>query len=121
MGFGTSVHGLLARDGFFGNFIGNPGPILGHKAEQGQASDPVGHDRTGVPFPQSALVYFQFVFAGITPILMLGSVLGRVNFKAWIPFVVLWITFVYTRRRVPDLGRRLLRASTARSTTPAVT
>ena len=44
----------------------------------------------------SSLVYFQFVFAAITPILMLGSVLGRVNFKAWIPFVLLWITFVYT-------------------------
>ena len=41
-------------------------------------------------------MYFQFVFAAITPILMLGSVLGRVNFKAWIPFVLLWITFVYT-------------------------
>ena len=36
------------------------------------------------------------MFAAITPILMLGSVLGRINFKAWIPFVVLWITFVYT-------------------------
>ncbi|HEV2982227.1 MAG TPA: hypothetical protein VGX51_12400, partial [Solirubrobacteraceae bacterium] len=46
-------------------------------------------------FPQSSLVYFQFVFAAITPILMLGSVLGRINFKAWIPYVALWITFVY--------------------------
>jgi len=27
---------------------------------------------------------------------MLGSVLGRINFKAWIPFVLIWITFVYT-------------------------
>jgi Amt family ammonium transporter len=27
---------------------------------------------------------------------MLGSVLGRVNFKAWIPFVVLWTSCVYT-------------------------
>ena len=35
------------------------------------------------------------MFAAITPILMLGSVLGRVNFKAWIPFVVLWATCVY--------------------------
>ena len=48
-----------------------------------------------VDFPQSTLVYFQLVFAAITPILMLGSVLGRVNFKAWIPFVVLWATCVY--------------------------
>ena len=35
------------------------------------------------------------MFAAITPILALGSVLGRVNIKAWIPFSALWITFVY--------------------------
>ncbi len=46
-------------------------------------------------FPESTLVYFQFVFAAITPILALGSVLGRVNFKAWIPYVAIWITAVY--------------------------
>ena len=40
--------------------------------------------------------YFQFVFAAITPILMLGSVLGRINFKAWIPFVILWSSLIYT-------------------------
>ena len=44
----------------------------------------------------STLAYFQIVFAAITPILMLGSVLGRFNFKAWIPFVALWTLFVYT-------------------------
>jgi Amt family ammonium transporter len=47
-------------------------------------------------FPQSTLVYFQFVFAAITPILMLGSVLGRINFKAWIPFVLIWSSLIYT-------------------------
>ena len=47
-------------------------------------------------FPQSTLAYFQIVFAAITPILMLGSVLGRINFKAWIPFVALWTLLVYT-------------------------
>ena len=36
------------------------------------------------------------MFAAITPILMLGAVLGRVNFKAWIPFVLLWSTCIYT-------------------------
>jgi Amt family ammonium transporter len=46
-------------------------------------------------FPMASLAYFQFVFAGITPLLMLGSVLGRINFKAWIPFVALWTTVVY--------------------------
>ena len=46
-------------------------------------------------FPTSTLVYFQFVFAAITPLLFLGSVLGRMKFKAWLLFVPLWITFVY--------------------------
>ena len=52
---------------------------------------------TGPPFhfPQSTLVYFQFVFAAITPILMLGAVLGRINFKAWLVIVPLWISCVY--------------------------
>ena len=94
MGFGNPFHGFShSSTGFFGNFIGKPGPSLSHKALQEQANIPlIGKDA----FPQSSLVYFQFVFAAITPILMLGSILGRVNFKAWIPFVVLWITFVYT-------------------------
>jgi Amt family ammonium transporter len=35
------------------------------------------------------------VFAAITPILFIGSVLGRVSFKAWMVFVPLWITFAY--------------------------
>ena len=46
-------------------------------------------------FPQSSLVYFQFVFAAITPILFIGSVIGRMSFKAWLVLVPLWITFVY--------------------------
>src|SRR5262249_9423465 len=92
MGFGNPFHGL-SHSGFFGNFIGKPGPVLGHTAEQHQGNIPLVGTTA---FPQSALVYFQFVFAPITPILMLGSVLGRVNFKAWIPFVALWCTFIYT-------------------------
>ena len=35
------------------------------------------------------------MFAAITPLLMLGSVLGRINFKAWLVFVPLWISGVY--------------------------
>jgi ammonium transporter, Amt family len=91
MGFGTPWHGL-SHSGFFGNFIGKPGPVLSHTELQHQANIPLVGSQS---FPKSALVYFQFVFAAITPILMLGSVLGRVNFKAWIPFVALWCTFVY--------------------------
>ncbi len=93
MGFGTPIG---SGHGFFESFWGKPGSVLSQASEEGQAAIP--SITTGPPFhfPQSTLVYFQFVFAGITPILMLGSVLGRINFKAWIPFVLLWITFVYT-------------------------
>ena len=46
-------------------------------------------------FPEGSLVYFQFVFAAITPILFIGSVVGRIKFKVWLIFVPLWITFAY--------------------------
>ena len=90
MGFGHPIGG--GKD-FWSTFVGKPGPVLSHTELQHQADIPsIGT----TAFPQSTLVYFQFVFAGITPILMLGSVLGRVNFKAWIPFVALWCTFIYS-------------------------
>jgi len=100
MGFGNAWHGLSNGTGsdlgkFFGSFIGQPGPVLKHAAEQGQAVIPSITSGPPFHFPQSTLVYFQFVFAAITPILMLGSVLGRVNFKAWLVFVPLWTSCVY--------------------------
>jgi ammonium transporter, Amt family len=93
LGFGEPIHIFGAKSGFFANLWGRPGSILSSAALRGQGDIPnVGK----VVFPQSTLAYFQFVFAAITPILMLGSVLGRINFKAWIPFVLLWSSFVYT-------------------------
>lgn len=47
-------------------------------------------------FPMATLVYFQFTFAAITMILIAGSVLGRMNIKAWMAFVPLWLIFSYT-------------------------
>lgn len=41
------------------------------------------------------MVYFQFVFAAITLVLIAGSYLGRMNFFAWMLFVPLWLTFSY--------------------------
>jgi Amt family ammonium transporter len=99
MGFGAPVahsgSGVFGTKGFLGTFLGEPGSILSHTAEEGQAIIPSVTEGPPFHFPESSLVYFQFVFAAITPILALGSVLGRVNFKAWIPYVALWITFVY--------------------------
>jgi ammonium transporter, Amt family len=81
------------------SFIGKPGTVLGHASEQERAHIPLVSGTGGMPpfrFPQSTLVYFQFVFAAITPLLFLGSLIGRMNFKAWMLFVPLWTTFVYT-------------------------
>ena len=90
MGFGTPwIGGSL-------HLLGRPGASLGTGALEGQANIPL--LTAGMPhfrFPQSSLVYFQFVFAAITPILFIGSVLGRISFKVWMIFVPLWITFAY--------------------------
>ncbi|XP_034684011.1 ammonium transporter 3 member 1-like [Vitis riparia] len=47
-------------------------------------------------FPQATMVFFQFVFAAITLVLIAGALLGRMNFYAWMLFVPLWLTFSYT-------------------------
>jgi Amt family ammonium transporter len=97
MAFGTPIHIFGAHSGFFGNMWGQPGSILSAASELGHGHIPllpvVSEE---IEFPQSTLAYFQIVFAAITPLLMLGSVLGRINFKAWIPFVALWTVLVYT-------------------------
>ena len=47
-------------------------------------------------FSETSLAYFQFVFAAITPLLFLGSVVGRMSFKVWLIFVPLWSTLAYS-------------------------
>jgi Amt family ammonium transporter len=105
MGFGTP----LIRVGTTGLW-GDPRTILGANALEGQASIPLVDPampgylasksgailNSGFRLPGASIEYFQFVFAAITPILFIGSVLGRVSFKAWMVFVPLWITFAYS-------------------------
>jgi len=93
MGFGEPIH-AISDSGFFGNFLGKPASILNSGDLLNQAHIPELAEEEFL-FPQSTLAYFQIVFAAITPILMLGSVLGRINFKAWIPFVALWTLLCY--------------------------
>src|ERR1700733_15011729 len=79
MGFGTPL---------VSTFVGDPRSVLGHAAEEGQANIPLLNGlMPSFRFPESSLVYFQFVFAAITPILFIGSVIGRISFKAWMIFV----------------------------------
>jgi Amt family ammonium transporter len=87
-------------------FWGKAGHAFGQGVLLGQAALPATehhyHDgpieTAGIaPFyPMASMVYFQCVFAAITLILLAGSLLGRMNFKAWMLFVPLWLTFSYT-------------------------
>jgi Amt family ammonium transporter len=100
LGFGTPL---------LKTYIGDPRTILGAHALEDQASIPLVNPampgyaaskagavlNTGFKLPGASVEYFQFVFAAITPILFIGSVLGRVSFRAWMVFVPLWITFAY--------------------------
>jgi ammonium transporter, Amt family len=46
--------------------------------------------------PTYIFVVFQMTFAGITVALVLGSIVDRMKFSAWIVFTVLWLTFIYS-------------------------
>ena len=87
MGFG---------DSWISTYVGKPGAVVGQAGEQAQAIIPMLKGlMPNFRFPEGSLVYFQFVFAAITPILFIGSVVGRIKFKVWVIFVPLWITFAY--------------------------
>jgi len=75
-------------------FVGVPGPILTIDQEIQQAVLPAANITAA--FPMATMVYFQFVFAAITLVIMAGAFLGRMNFTAWMLFVPLWLTFSYT-------------------------
>jgi Amt family ammonium transporter len=90
MSFGSPMTDAL-------HIVGIPGTLLSPGDLQGQAVIPL--LKGAIPdlkFPLSALGYFQFVFAAITVILLAGSILGRTSFKAWMVFVPVWITVVYS-------------------------
>jgi len=78
-------------------FLGRPLLATSALFMTGQASVPAA--AAGMPplaFPMATLVFFQFVFAAITVIILAGSVLGRMSFKAWAIFCPVWMTLVYT-------------------------
>jgi len=74
-------------------FVGIPGPAVTLDYELQQSTLPSAALTQN--FPQATMVYFQFVFAAITLILIAGSYLCRMNFYAWMAFVPLWLTFSY--------------------------
>ncbi len=45
--------------------------------------------------PTNVFALFQMTFACITVALVLGAVVDRMKFSAWIVFTILWVTFIY--------------------------
>jgi Amt family ammonium transporter len=92
MAFGSAWLSLFGQ-----SFLGAPGLATSAAFTLGQATVP--EAASGMPpltFPMATLMYFQFVFAAITVIILAGSLLGRMNFTAWMIFCPVWMTLVYT-------------------------
>ena len=71
-------------------FCGNP---LTHLFLKGVGAAPDA-DYAGT-IPAQTFMLFQMMFAIITPALISGAVAERVKFKAYVAFMLLWITLVY--------------------------
>lgn len=89
--FGFGPAGL--KIGNYG-ILGIPTPALEGAFMASQAV--IGPGRAVFNIPTSTIVFFQFVFAAITPGLFAGAVIERVNFKAWMVFVPAWSLLVYS-------------------------
>nr|WP_246263952.1 ammonium transporter [Metallosphaera tengchongensis] len=88
-GFGKP---LLEINGF--GILGSPTPATAGLYEGSQTI--YGPGNVPLDIPTSTYIFFQFVFAAITPVLLAGGVLERMNFKAWMVFVPLWSLLVYS-------------------------
>lgn len=94
MSFG---HPLKLGPGILSSFIGVPVPALSPYYQIGRSVVPLAASSLpDLHFSGSVMIYFQFVFAAIAPILIAGSLFGRMNFKAWMLFVPLWSLIVYS-------------------------
>jgi len=56
----------------------------------------IGVDSLRGTIPTYVFLLFQMTFAGITVALVLGSIVDRMKFSAWVVFTILWLTFIYS-------------------------
>ena len=105
MGFGTPFHGL-SHSGFFGNFIGKPGPVLSHTELQHQANIPLIGTHV-VPAVRARLLPVRVRGDHADPGPRVGA---RARQLQGVDPVLRPVDHVRLRgRRVPAVGRRLLR------------
>src|SRR6201997_300394 len=95
MGFGEPVT-WFKNIPVLRSFVGIPHTILSSNNQQIAWIPKLDGAMPSFRFSETTLAYFQFVFAAITPLLFLGSVIGRMSFKVWLIFVPLWSTFAYS-------------------------
>ncbi|MHB1639281.1 MAG: ammonium transporter [Candidatus Dormibacteria bacterium] len=82
---------------WLGSVVGIPQPTLSALTEEARASIPLLRGlMPQMAIPQASLIYFQFVFAAIAPIILAGAVFGRMNLRAWMIFVPAWSLLVYS-------------------------
>ena len=79
LSFGPTINGLIGG--------------LSHLGLEGIGAEPNADYSTTIP--GLAFAAFQMTFAVITPALITGAFVERVNFKAYLVFALLWSTLVY--------------------------
>ena len=86
LAFGPDVGSFIGGFDFFGlnGFDGAP------------AADALGVAASGLTIPHETFMAFQMMFAIITPALITGAMVGRIKFKSFLIFIVLWSTIVYS-------------------------
>ncbi|MDG6926470.1 MAG: ammonium transporter [Nitrososphaerota archaeon] len=86
--FGGTTYYLLGK-----LLPATPGIFEGSQALVGPGTNGAG---LALNVPSVTIVWFQFVFAAITPILFIGAVVERMAFKAWMIIVPAWSLLVYS-------------------------
>ena len=93
----VAIVGLLwAVAGYSLVFSGDVGGLIGDldwAFLSGVGAEP--HATFGPSIRDVVFIAFHMMFAIITPALISGAIAERINFKAWIPFMALWVIAVY--------------------------
>jgi Amt family ammonium transporter len=84
------VYGYSLAFGEGNQFFGNP---FQYFMLQGVGAAP--NPAYAPTIPQESFMLFQMMFAIITPALISGAIAERMRFKAYVLFMVLWVTFIY--------------------------
>jgi len=88
IGFSIAFGDSIGSEGF--GLFGNPATFFMFRGVGGGV-----HPDLAPTFPLAVFAMFQLKFAIITPALITGSFAGRVRFRAYMLFIVLFLIFIY--------------------------